>query len=325
MRYLTPIRALMLAILALLLTALLPLSARAAIGDVFAVPGDVWRIVSTGHLLPGTTGTRDIGSPLAQVRAIYMQDAVVSDDVTVGGDLTVTGTQTVTGAQTFNGNVTIGNAGTDSATIVAKLYANDDVTIGNAGTDSATVTAKLYANDDVTIGNAGTDKLTVTAGIASPLLPDGDNTRDLGGAATAWKDLFLAGTATLNGSAVLGDAVGDSIDVNGTADLASVRFSGYVNYTLKDSAADYTVIAGTDHFVTISDTSAARQVNLPTAASFGPGGVLIVKDASGAAGTNNITITPAGAETIDGAASYVLDANSEAVRLVSTGTAWLTF
>jgi hypothetical protein len=47
-------------------------------------------------------------------------------------------------------------------------------------------------------------------------------------------------------------------------------------------------------------------VNLP-AASSRSGYPLMVKDASGAAQTNNITITPNGVETIEGLASLVID------------------
>src|SRR4051812_27336791 len=49
-------------------------------------------------------------------------------------------------------------------------------------------------------------------------------------------------------------------------------------------------------------------VNLPTAASRA-GYPLIVKDASGLAHTNNITITPNGAETIEGLATLVISAD----------------
>jgi len=47
-----------------------------------------------------------------------------------------------------------------------------------------------------------------------------------------------------------------------------------------------------------------------------------VKDAGGNAGANNITISTEGAETIDGAATLVINTNYAAVTLYSDGTNW---
>jgi len=41
---------------------------------------------------------------------------------------------------------------------------------------------------------------------------------------------------------------------------------------------------------------------------------------TGSAQTNNITLTTPGAETIDGGATYVMDANYDSVTVVSDGT-----
>jgi hypothetical protein len=63
-------------------------------------------------------------------------------------------------------------------------------------------------------------------------------------------------------------------------------------------------------------------INLPAGAAKQ---VFIIVDGKGDAGTNNITITPNGAETIKGAASLVLSSNYTGVVLVFTGTNWDTF
>lgn len=68
------------------------------------------------------------------------------------------------------------------------------------------------------------------------------------------------------------------------------------------------------HFV---DTTAARTLTLPAPSATL---YLVVKDVSGSAATNNITVNPAGAQTIDGASSFVIDANHMAVTIVSDGT-----
>lgn len=81
----------------------------------------------------------------------------------------------------------------------------------------------------------------------------------------------------------------------------------------------------TDGYVGVTSTAAARTITLPKAADAGEGKVLIVKDESGAANTNNITVDGDGSETIDGATTKVINTAYGVVRLICTGTAWFTF
>lgn len=89
------------------------------------------------------------------------------------------------------------------------------------------------------------------------------------------------------------------------------------------TAISYTALV-TDYIIGVTSTAAARTITLPTAAAAGKGRIFIIKDESGAAGTNNITIDGNGAETIDGAATKVISTNYGVVRIYSNGTAWFT-
>jgi hypothetical protein len=73
----------------------------------------------------------------------------------------------------------------------------------------------------------------------------------------------------------------------------------------------------TDKRVHLVDTTADRLLTLPAANA---NLYLTVKDISGQAQTNAITLTTPGAELIDGAATYVIDANYNSVSVVSDGT-----
>lgn len=61
--------------------------------------------------------------------------------------------------------------------------------------------------------------------------------------------------------------------------------------------------------------------NLPSAALLG-GRIYIIMDESGNAATNNITIVPIGGQTINGAASYVINTNYGQAILQSNGSDW---
>jgi hypothetical protein len=90
------------------------------------------------------------------------------------------------------------------------------------------------------------------------------------------------------------------------------------------TAADYTVLV-TDVIVGVTSTAALRTITLPAVANTSVGQILTIKDESGGANTNNITIDGNAAETIDGAATIAITANYGSARLYSTGTAWFTF
>jgi hypothetical protein len=76
----------------------------------------------------------------------------------------------------------------------------------------------------------------------------------------------------------------------------------------------------TNNRLHLVDTSAARSLALPTPSA---SSYIVVKDVTGTASTNNITITRAGSEEIEGvAASYVLDFDMGSWTFVSDGTDW---
>lgn len=78
------------------------------------------------------------------------------------------------------------------------------------------------------------------------------------------------------------------------------------------------VILTTDTFVYVNFAGPVA-LTLPDAAAWlaahANGLPLTIKDISGAAATNNITITRAGADTIDGATSYVITSDFGGVKL----------
>lgn len=87
--------------------------------------------------------------------------------------------------------------------------------------------------------------------------------------------------------------------------------------TTKTSA--YTITTA-DQVVVADATSAAFTLLLPTAVGNG-GKVFDIKRIN--AGTNAVTIDANGSQTIDGAATYVLQSQWEAVRIVSNNSNWL--
>jgi hypothetical protein len=93
------------------------------------------------------------------------------------------------------------------------------------------------------------------------------------------------------------------------------------SFTSAAVASDVTLSA-TSHVVNLVDTTSARSLTMPPHAA---NLVVIVKDSSGLAGTNNITLARnGGTGTIENsAASYVHATNFGAIWFMSVGTNWV--
>lgn len=133
-----------------------------------------------------------------------------------------------------------------------------------------------------------------------------------------FKDLF--GNAN---PLILHDGAPDStlqVLADGTVQTKAFRTS----YTA--TATDYTVLQ-TDHIIGVTSTAAARVITLPSAATSGAGKEYIVKDESGLAVVNNITVKSASG-TLDGVAAATgvpIITNYGSSRWYSNGANWFSF
>lgn len=91
--------------------------------------------------------------------------------------------------------------------------------------------------------------------------------------------------------------------------------------TTTPGAYPYTVVTGDAQRVILVDTGSARTINLPAATTVM---FCIIKDKTGTCQTNNITVTPDGTDSIDGATGNLLiRSNFASVGFISDGvSAW---
>lgn len=87
----------------------------------------------------------------------------------------------------MNGTYTFSGATT---TITQDLQVNGD----------STFAGDVTINGNLQLGNQDTDSITLVADLASNLIPDADNTYDIGSSPKSWKDLYLDGAAYINGT-----------------------------------------------------------------------------------------------------------------------------
>lgn len=115
------------------------------------------------------------------------------------------------------------------------------------------------------------------------------------------------------------NASGTSVQLTSGGSINSVG-SGIISY-VTPGAYPYSVTSGNAQQVIGVSTASARTLNLPSAAT---AMAFWVKDITGSAATNNISIVPNGADTIDTvAATLTINEDSAARMIVSDGaTSW---
>ncbi|MCX7737382.1 MAG: hypothetical protein N2319_11815 [Candidatus Kapabacteria bacterium] len=171
----------------------------------------------------------------------------VNDALTVVNATALQSTLNVTGATTLSSTLNVTGASTFQNTIDAQQAISN--TTGNNGgnvyvNDNFQVTGNTFLDGNVTLGNANTDNISVPGEFISHLIPDADNTYDLGenGTPKRWRNIYYSGTLTggdgnfvnltVTNTSNLGDAIGDAVNLNGTIqnNLAgqSLRFADHL-------------------------------------------------------------------------------------------------
>jgi hypothetical protein len=165
----------------------------------------------------------------------------------------------------------------------------------------------------------GTGAQTFTAN--SVLLGNGTSAISALGAATNGQ-LVIGSTSVSPVLATLTAGAGVSI-TNGPGSITiAATGTTILNYT-SVTTSPY-VVAATDDYMSVNTSSIAITVQLPNAPTTGR--VYTIKDKSGLAATNNITITTVGGTiTIDGSTSFVMNTSYQSINVLFDGTNYEVF
>ena len=189
--------------------------------------------IQDGAIVPVTDNDIDLGTSLLEFKDLYLDGTATIDTLTVDGAATVGTTLGVTGATTLSSTLgvtgattlssTLGVAGattlsstlavTGTSTLTGNVTATNDLSIGG----NLTVTGNATISGNLTFGDADTDTITIGADVASHIVPDVDNTYDLGTSTKEWRNLYIDGTANID------SLVADTADINaGTIDNTAI-------------------------------------------------------------------------------------------------------
>lgn len=214
----------------------------------------------------------------------------------------------MTNTITPNMGLTVPTPGSEPGPLYAQEISNDQVIIDthdhSLGNGVQITPAGLNINSDLTIQNNN-----VTNQRSSRFI---ENPSTLGGVGDT------NCVYDVNGDLWFNNGVGTPIQITAGS---VVDVSGPVVYSTFATTGNV-AIAPTDNYVMIAcdPTSNPITITLPVIAGVPTGRLYIVKDSTGKSQTNNITVNPAGSNTVDGAASLLIDDNFWSVGFVSDGT-----
>jgi len=162
-----------------------------------------------GNTISNVTITALTGSH-ANVTSITGDTLTVTGNETVAGTLGVTGNTVVGGTLGVTGNTSI--AGTLHVT--RNISTDGDISGSNLQlSGNADIAGNINLGGNITVGDATTDFIKFGADVSSSIIPDVNNSFDLGSSTQAWKDLHVSGTAYIQ---ELNNDASDTLTINGT-------------------------------------------------------------------------------------------------------------
>lgn len=138
------------------------------------------------------------------------------------------------------------------------------------------------------------------------------------------------GSAAANGTLLIGNGTGYTLaTLTAGTNIAITNGSGSITISANATAqvVNYTRVSGiytasaTDYFISCDTSGGTVTVQLPNAPTTGR--IFVIKDGTGNAATNSITITtPGGVVNIDASPSYIMNVGFESIEVIFNGTSY---
>jgi len=146
---------------------------------------------------------------------------------------TTDSTSNVTGSIITAGGIGVAGSGTigGNLNVHGNLHANGNIT----------------SDGSLTFGDADTDNVIFGADVNSHIIPNTDDTYDLGSTTQRWKDLYVDGTAYVDDAVLDGTTItasGDQINYNNITTLGTAEVSKTVT---SDASGNVTFVDGTNN------------------------------------------------------------------------------
>ena len=205
---------------------------------------------SFGNIQVGETGDNEIDTASLNLILDSAGGTINIDD-----GITVSGFSTFAGISSFNNDLNVGittffvdkstgfvGVGTNVPTATLEIGKTAGTGIGVSIFENGnacfsgivTVGGNLVVGGTINLGDANTDNVVFNADVDSNIVPDDDDTYDLGSSTKEWRNLFIDGTAKIDAleadTAKIGDLTDNRVVIAGTSgeleDSANLTFDG---------------------------------------------------------------------------------------------------
>jgi hypothetical protein len=253
---------------------------------------------SRAAMLNLTDSTTDLSGAATLVCPTLSKVYIVKNST---GQTVTINTASGNGIAISNGNTSIVFCdGTNVVEAVTGITGNLDIggnlTVGGNATVTGTTT---FNGGTLTLGDSAADNVVFGADVNSSIIPNTDDTFDLGSSGQEWRNLYLDGTANID-ALVADEATIDSININGKV----ITMTGDT-----DDTAIFT--AGSDGTLTIATTDAAGAA----------ANITITADGTAELAGTTVTLNSGGGITLDadGGTITFADAGSSLGTITSNG------
>jgi hypothetical protein len=255
-------------------------------------------------------GIANVGSippPPGSITDLQGQDAITVPP-NGSGIIFVRGATVAAGTTPFT---TTGNAGTNTETwniqLTQAIASTDATKVGLSAFNSAQFTVDV--NGFVGLNGSGIGE-TITGNDGTVLSPTAGNW-NIFGQGVVGSGVSTAGNIYTNGA-------GSTLTIHPTQAQFMTNYS-----TVTHGTSPY-VVLNTDYYISCDPTGGTITISCPNAPTTNR--LLIIKDRTGQAAVNNISITTGGgAVTIDGQTTYKITSNYGAINLLFNGTSYEVF
>ena len=296
-------------------------SIRASADDVitFEAAGADQVAIADGTLTPSTSDDISLGTTALQFSDLFLAEGgVINWD---NGDETLT--QTADQLALAGGYLTV------AGSITGSHFSGSADSTGSFG--YLNVSGDGVFGGNITFGDAATDSVSFGADIDSNLIPNIDDTYDLGSAAQAWQDLFLEGDITLTDAGTVKATAGNlTVD----SEAATLVLDGHTGVDIDASNSGKVAIDGAGGIDIGVATDVAIDIDSSTLDIDASGAITIDSSAASISiGSNDIdqaiNIGTQGERTITvgnvaGAAALAFNAGTGGIALASTSTGDIT-
>jgi cytoskeletal protein CcmA (bactofilin family) len=263
----------------------------AAEGPVIGLIGDAGETAPNNKVLIDTTN--NFVEFYVQVASAPVQQLYIAD----GAIIPVTDSDIDLGTSSLY----FKNAYIDSITTTGNIDVGGNLTVTGTTT---------FNGGTITMGDAATDNVVFGADIDSNIIPDDDNTYDLGSTSQEWRNLYIDGTANID------SLVADTADINGGT------IDGSIIGGTTAAAITGTAITGTSFVIGSADISEAELETIDgvTAGTVAASKAIVVDANKDITGGRNITITgEIDAATLDISGNADIDGTLEADAITING------